>query len=381
MTDARERPGEDEREEGGGRPTPLSGRPPARRGARGRLRGRHRQSGRAGRALRHCRPRSRHARSGPAARQGRIAPGRSGRRAPPSESPRRRRGGWGPCRRRRRARRAKRGGPRPRAGSEAPATAVPPESATIRAARSRSPGPQRRTGSSPFAARARQKAAVSPASHSFVCARGEGLEEREGSGGTSGDPVVHFRRRPRDEVRDVGCPREAGPAENVLCQGEPPVDDVRSRRDVDPLVGDERVHLLGRRPETEADLSPGARGERDPGGLQEPLRVDDDVGLEGAQAPRGRSAAPRVSPPERGRFLQARVVATRTSSTYGAPSTSSASGPSTAQARRSPSPAQRLRERKREDDVAEGGEPYEENLHRRFAILSSSWCSTRRSSS
>ena len=67
-------------------------------------------------------------------------------------------------------------------------------------------------------------------------ARGEGLEEREGAGGTRGEPVVHFRRRPCDEVRDVGSPREAGPAENVLGQGEAPVDDVRSRGDVDPLV-------------------------------------------------------------------------------------------------------------------------------------------------
>ena len=196
--------------------------------------------------------------------------------------------------------------------------------------------------------------------------------------GPRGEPVVHFRCRSRDEVRDVGRSREAAPAENVLRQGEPAVDDVGSGGDVDLFARDERVHFLGRRPEPEADLPPRARGERDPGRFQEPLRVDDDVGLEGAK---GREKGSKLSarsrgegalPPGPGRRDEDLVHVRRPRDELGE---RSLHRPGEAV----PLSAQRLRQREGEDDVAEGGESNEENLHRRFAILSSTWCSTRRS--
>jgi hypothetical protein len=180
-------------------------------------------------------------------------------------------------------------------------------------------------------------------------------------------------------VRDVGRPLEASPAEDPLGQGQASVDDVHAVRDLDALAGDERVHPLGRRPEAEADLPVRPRGERDPGRLQEPLRVDDDVGRERAQRRQegaelsARFRRERLPPPRPRRRGEGLVdVGSSLEETGERP----LHGPREPVALA----AERLREREREDDVAEGGKAYEQNLHARFAILTS-WCSTRRFSS
>jgi hypothetical protein len=247
-------------------------------------------------------------------------------------------------------------GGRPRRGRE---ESAPPPRATSASARSRSPG---RSAARTKALSASSRAAARTSSSGHLGGeRRERLEERERAPPHALDERVHGLVRSVDGVGDVGHAAPRARTRHVTRERERAVDGMdgrRGRRDV--LVGDERVHGLRGRSEAEAHLAPRRASHVTSADLKRPWA---STTRSGAKESRDRRSADLVHAAGERALPPARVVAERRRQP---------TGPGHEAGEGFDRPAQlgsRMRflegpgRGQREEDVAEGRQPDEEDAH------------------